>query len=199
VSALLYVLRLLAGRTMPLNSGCLRAVDLVIPPGTLLSPGPGRAVAAGNVETSQRVVDVLLGALGLAAASQGTMNNLTFGDSTFGYYETLAGGAGACAGHAGAQRRAHAHDEHADHRSGAARGALSGAAVALRDCGAARAARARGRAATAWCASSSSCDRWSWRSSRSGACERPSGSRAAPPGRAAETCSTTSPSPDGRP
>ncbi len=100
VSALLYVLRLLAGPGMPLNSGCLRAVDLTLPPG-LLSPGPGAAVAAGNVETSQRVVDVLLGALGLAAASQGTMNNLTFGDASFGYYETLGGGAGACAGHAG--------------------------------------------------------------------------------------------------
>ncbi len=100
VSALLYVLRLLAGRTMPLNSGCLRAVELTVPPG-LLCPGPGAAVAAGNVETSQRVVDVLLGALGLAAASQGTMNNLTFGDPSFGYYETLGGGAGACAGHAG--------------------------------------------------------------------------------------------------
>ena len=100
VSALLYVLRLLAGRTMPLNSGCLRLVDLTLPPG-LLSPGPGAAVAAGNVETAQRVVDVLLGALGLAAASQGTMNNLTFGDATFGYYETLGGGAGACRGHAG--------------------------------------------------------------------------------------------------
>ncbi|MBL9101926.1 MAG: hydantoinase B/oxoprolinase family protein [Myxococcales bacterium] len=101
VSALLYVLRLLAGRSMPLNSGCLRAVELVIPRGTLLSPGPDRAVAAGNVETAQRVVDVLLGALGLAAASQGTMNNLTFGDASFGYYETLGGGAGACFGHAG--------------------------------------------------------------------------------------------------
>ncbi|MBK7825448.1 hydantoinase B/oxoprolinase family protein [Nannocystis sp.] len=100
VSALLYVLRLLAGRAMPLNSGCLRMIDLTLPPG-LLSPGPGAAVAAGNVETAQRVVDVLLGALGLAAASQGTMNNLTFGDAGFGYYETLGGGAGACAGHAG--------------------------------------------------------------------------------------------------
>ncbi len=100
VSALLYVLRLLVGPGMPLNSGCLRAVDLTVPPG-LLSPGPGAAVAAGNVETAQRVVDVLLGALGLAAASQGTMNNLTFGDPSFGYYETLGGGAGACAGHAG--------------------------------------------------------------------------------------------------
>ncbi len=101
VSALLYVLRLLAGRTMPLNSGCLRAVDLEIPAGCLLSPGPGRAVAAGNVETAQRVVDVLLGALGLAAASQGTMNNLTFGDEGVGYYEKLGGGAGASAGRAG--------------------------------------------------------------------------------------------------
>jgi 5-oxoprolinase (ATP-hydrolysing) len=101
VSALLYVLRLLAGRSMPLNSGCLRAVDLVIPAGCLLSPGPGRAVAAGNVETAQRVVDVLLGALGVAAASQGTMNNVTFGDAGFGYYETLGGGEGASAGHAG--------------------------------------------------------------------------------------------------
>ena len=100
VSALLYVLRLLAGRAMPLNSGCLRTIDLHIPPG-LLAPGPERAVAAGNVETAQRVVDVLLGALGLAAASQGTMNNLTFGDAGFGYYETLGGGAGACAGHPG--------------------------------------------------------------------------------------------------
>jgi 5-oxoprolinase (ATP-hydrolysing) len=62
-----------------------------------LDPSPWRAVAGGNVETSQRVVDVLLGAIGKAAASQGTMNNLTFGDTTFGYYETIAGGAGATA------------------------------------------------------------------------------------------------------
>lgn len=102
VSALLYVLRLLAGREIPLNSGCLRAVELVVPERTILSPGPDRAVASGNVETAQRVVDVLLAALGLAAASQGTMNNLTFGDASFGYYETIGGGAGATAGAAGA-------------------------------------------------------------------------------------------------
>jgi 5-oxoprolinase (ATP-hydrolysing) len=102
VSALLYVLRLLAGREIPLNSGCLRAVELRVPVGTILSPGPDRAVASGNVETAQRVVDVLLGALGLAAASQGTMNNLTFGDASFGYYETIGGGAGATAGARGA-------------------------------------------------------------------------------------------------
>ena len=95
VAAVLYVLRCLVGAPIPLNSGCLRPVILRIPPGSLLDPSPGLAVAGGNVETSQRVVDVLLGALGLAAASQGTMNNLTFGDEHSGYYETIAGGAGA--------------------------------------------------------------------------------------------------------
>jgi 5-oxoprolinase (ATP-hydrolysing) len=97
VAAVLYVLRLLAGEAIPLSSGCLAPITLKIPSGSILDPPPDRAVAAGNVETSQRVVDVLLAALGLAAASQGTMNNLTFGDATFGYYETLAGGAGATA------------------------------------------------------------------------------------------------------
>src|SRR5690606_33853060 len=79
----------------PLNEGCLAPVRLIIPEKSLLSPSPDRPVAAGNVETSSRIVDVLLGALGLAAASQGTMNNLSFGNEAFGYYETIAGGAGA--------------------------------------------------------------------------------------------------------
>ena len=95
VAAVLYVLRSLVGRDIPLNSGCLRPVALVIPEGSVLDPPRGHAVAGGNVETSQRIVDVLLGALGIVAASQGTMNNLTFGTSSFGYYETLGGGAGA--------------------------------------------------------------------------------------------------------
>ncbi len=95
VAAVMYVLRCLVGKPIPLNSGCLGPVRLTVPEGSILSPGPGRAVAGGNVETSQRVVDVLLGALGKAAASQGTMNNLTFGNSAFAYYETIAGGAGA--------------------------------------------------------------------------------------------------------
>ncbi len=102
VAAVLYVLRCLVGAPIPLNGGCLRPVTLRVPARSLLDPGPERAVAAGNVETAQRVVDVLLGALGLAAASQGTMNNLTFGDATFGYYETLGGGAGATRTHPGA-------------------------------------------------------------------------------------------------
>ena len=99
-ACVLYVLRCLLGRDLPLNEGCLRAVSIEIPEGSLLDPPPGRAVAGGNVETSQRVVDVLLGGfarLGLPvpAASQGTMNNLTLGHEGFGYYETLGGGAGA--------------------------------------------------------------------------------------------------------
>ncbi|HEX2874227.1 MAG TPA: hydantoinase B/oxoprolinase family protein [Polyangiaceae bacterium] len=102
LACVLYFLRVLVGKPIPLNSGCLRHVELVIPERSLLSPGPHCAVAGGNVETSQRVVDVLFGAAGLLAGSQGTMNNLSFGDGSYGYYETIAGGAGAGSGFAGA-------------------------------------------------------------------------------------------------
>ncbi len=102
IAAVLYVLRALVGEPIPLNAGCMRAIELVIPPGSLLDPPAGAAVAGGNVETSQRIVDVLLAAFGRKAASCGTMNNLTFGDDSFGYYETIAGGEGACDGHIGA-------------------------------------------------------------------------------------------------
>jgi 5-oxoprolinase (ATP-hydrolysing) len=95
LSAVIYVLRCLVADELPLNSGCLRDVEVVVQPGTLLNPGPERAVSSGNVETSQRIVDVLLGALGRAAASQGTMNNLSFGNADFAYYETIGGGSGA--------------------------------------------------------------------------------------------------------
>jgi 5-oxoprolinase (ATP-hydrolysing) len=95
LAAVLYVLRTLVGRAIPLNSGCLRDVTVRLPAHCILNPSAGRAVAGGNVETSQRVVDILLGALGRAAASQGTMNNVSFGRADFGYYETIAGGAGA--------------------------------------------------------------------------------------------------------
>lgn len=94
-AAVLYVLRCVMGRAIPLNEGVLRSVDLRIPKGCVLDPPPGAAVVGGNVETSQRLVDVLLGALGAAAASQGTMNNLCFGTGSSSYYETIAGGAGA--------------------------------------------------------------------------------------------------------
>lgn len=101
VAAVLYVLRCLVGEPIPLNRGCLRPVRLVIPPGSLLDPAPHHAVAGGNVETAQRVVDVLLAAVGVKAASQGTMNNLSFGDESFGYYETIGGGEGAGPAHPG--------------------------------------------------------------------------------------------------
>ncbi|MCP4003319.1 MAG: 5-oxoprolinase [bacterium] len=102
VAAVIYVLRALVGEDIPLNSGCLRPVEIEIPEGSLLSPSAGAAVCGGNVETSQRVVDVLLGALGKLSGSQGTMNNLTFGNERFGYYETIGGGAGAGDGFDGA-------------------------------------------------------------------------------------------------
>ena len=106
-SAVLYVLRLLIAEPLPLNEGILRAVEIRIPPGMLNPPFPADpaeapAVVGGNVETSQRVVDTLLKALGLAACSQGTMNNLLFGSERFGFYETVCGGAGAGPGFHGA-------------------------------------------------------------------------------------------------
>jgi 5-oxoprolinase (ATP-hydrolysing) len=101
-AAVLYVLRSLVADRIPLNGGCLEPVEILIPRGSILDPPPGSAVVGGNVETSQRIVDVLLGALGVAAASQGTMNNVTFGDDHFGYYETIGGGAGAGPDFAGA-------------------------------------------------------------------------------------------------
>jgi 5-oxoprolinase (ATP-hydrolysing) len=102
-SAVLYVLRLLVAEPLPLNEGLLRPIELRVPPGMLDPPfGDGRgdpwespAVVGGNVETSQRLVDTLLKALGLAACSQGTMNNVLFGSERFGFYETVCGGAGA--------------------------------------------------------------------------------------------------------
>jgi len=101
-AAVIYVLRSLVAERIPLNGGCLDPVEIRIPPGSILDPPRGAAVVGGNVETAQRVVDVLLGALGRAAASQGTMNNVTFGDASFGYYETIGGGAGATPRAAGA-------------------------------------------------------------------------------------------------
>ncbi|MDB6106248.1 MAG: 5-oxoprolinase, partial [Gammaproteobacteria bacterium] len=95
LAAVLYVFRTLIERPIPLNEGCLEPLEVIIPPGSMLDPSPPAAVAAGNVETSQCIVDALYGALGILAASQGTMNNLTFGDNRLQYYETIAGGAGA--------------------------------------------------------------------------------------------------------
>ncbi len=94
-AAVLYVFRCLVESDIPMNAGCLKPVDIIVPKGSFLNPRLPGAVAAGNVETSQAVVDVLFGALGVLAASQGTMNNLTFGNDRHQYYETICGGAGA--------------------------------------------------------------------------------------------------------
>ena len=100
-AAVLYVVRTLLGGGLPLNEGCLRPVEVVVPAGSMLAPAPPAAVVAGNVETSQIAVDALFGALGLLAGSQGTMNNLTFGSADYQYYETLCGGTGAGPDHPG--------------------------------------------------------------------------------------------------
>ena len=102
IAAVLYVFRTLIEESIPLNAGCLRPLHIVVPRGSMLDPTWPRAVVAGNVETSQCIVDALYGALGLQAASQGTMNNLTFGNERYQYYETIAGGAGAGPGFDGA-------------------------------------------------------------------------------------------------
>jgi 5-oxoprolinase (ATP-hydrolysing) len=94
-SAVIYSLRSLVSEDIPLNQGCLAPIKFIIPHHCLLNPSADAGVVGGNVLTSQRVVDVVLRAFKACAASQGCMNNLTFGDRQFGYYETIAGGAGA--------------------------------------------------------------------------------------------------------
>jgi 5-oxoprolinase (ATP-hydrolysing) len=94
-AAVLYVFRTLVDDEIPMNAGCLEPLKIIVPPGSMLNPRHPAAVVAGNVETSQVVTDCLYGALGVLAASQGTMNNFTFGDGEHQYYETIAGGSGA--------------------------------------------------------------------------------------------------------
>ncbi|MGK7935412.1 MAG: hydantoinase B/oxoprolinase family protein, partial [Xenococcaceae cyanobacterium] len=94
-AAVLYVFRTLVKDSIPLNAGCLKPIDIIIPEGCMLNPTYPAAVVAGNVETSQTIVDALYGALGVMAASQGTMNNFTFGNNQYQYYETICGGSGA--------------------------------------------------------------------------------------------------------
>jgi 5-oxoprolinase (ATP-hydrolysing) len=94
-AAVLYVFRTLVDDEIPMNAGCLKPLDIVIPPGCMLNPAYPAAVVAGNVETSQVVTDALYGALGVMAGAQGTMNNFTFGNDRHQYYETICGGSGA--------------------------------------------------------------------------------------------------------
>jgi 5-oxoprolinase (ATP-hydrolysing) len=95
MAAVLYVFRTLVNDDIPLNAGCLKPLEIIIPSGCMLNPHYPAAVVAGNVETSQAITDALYGALGVMAAAQGTMNNFTFGNGQYQYYETICGGSGA--------------------------------------------------------------------------------------------------------
>ena len=95
MAAVLYVFRTLVDDDIPLNGGCLKPINVIIPEGSMLKPRYPAAVVAGNVETSQCITDALYGALGAMGASQGTMNNFTFGNAMYQYYETICGGSGA--------------------------------------------------------------------------------------------------------
>jgi len=95
MAAVLYVFRTLVDDDIPLNAGCLKPLEVIIPEGSMLRPRYPAAVVAGNVETSQCITDTLYGALGVMGASQGTMNNFTFGNAKYQYYETVSGGSGA--------------------------------------------------------------------------------------------------------
>jgi 5-oxoprolinase (ATP-hydrolysing) len=101
MAAVLYVFRTLVDDDIPLNAGCLRPLEIIVPEGSMLNPRYPAAVVAGNVETSQAVTNALYGALGVMAAAQGTMNNFTFGNDKYQYYETICGGSGAGKGFAG--------------------------------------------------------------------------------------------------
>ena len=139
LSATFYVMKCLAAEAVPANEGLMRPIKLVAPPGSIVNALAPAAVAGGNVETSQRIVDVLFRALAKAApdripaASSGSMSNLTVGgfdrfrDRHFSYYETIAGGAGAAQGSARRVRHPHSHDQHPQHADRSARGLLSDA------------------------------------------------------------------------
>ncbi|MET9087308.1 hydantoinase B/oxoprolinase family protein [Streptomyces sp. NPDC004237] len=101
-AAVLYVFRTLVADDIPLNDGCLRPLDIVVPAGSMLAPEPPAAVVAGNVETSQAITGALYAALGVQAEGSGTMNNVTFGNERHQYYETVASGSGAGDGFHGA-------------------------------------------------------------------------------------------------
>ena len=98
MAAVLYAFRTLVDDDIPLNAGCLKPLQVIIPPGSMLNPNPPASVVAGNVETSSCITNALFGALGVMAASQCTMNNFTFGNARHQYYETISGGSGAGAG-----------------------------------------------------------------------------------------------------
>ncbi len=186
-AAVLYVFRVMVDDDIPMNAGCLRPINIVIPKGSMLTPEYPAAVVAGNVEISQAVTNCLFGALGALAAAQGTMNNLNFGNETLSVLrDDLLGLAGRSRlpRH---RRRAHAHDQLAPHRSGNSRIPLSGRCWRISTSAKARAARASGTRATASAAPSASSRRWNARCSPAIASCRRSALRAAKTVRSART------------
>ena len=130
-AATLYVFRVMVNEPIPMNAGCLKPIDIVIPERSMLKPAYPAAVVAGNVETSQIVTNCLFAALKAMGPSQGTMNNLTFGNAKYQYYETICSGSPAGPGFRRHRWRPRAHDQHAPHRPGNPGTALSGAAGAF--------------------------------------------------------------------
>ncbi len=114
-AATLYVFRVMVEEPIPMNAGCLKPIRLIIPERSMLSPQYPAAVVAGNVETSQIVTNCLFAAMGAMGPSQGTMNNLTFGNAKYQYYETICSGSPAGPGFDGDIGRARAYDQHAPH------------------------------------------------------------------------------------
>ena len=155
-AVVLYVFRCLVGTDIPLNDGCLKPLNIVIPPGTFLSPAPGAAVVAGNTEVSQNVCNALFGALGAVASSQATMNNFLFGDAKFQYYETICGGTGAGPGLRWMFRHPDPHDQHAYDRPGGVGTSATRFAWSISASGTAPAAPGSGMVATAPSAASAS-------------------------------------------
>ena len=143
MAAVLYVFRTLVDDDIPMNAGCLKPIEVIVPDGSMLNPRYPAAVVAGNVETSQCITNCLYGALGVMASGPPTMSNFTFGNARYQYYETVSGGSGAggvfdAAGQAGRRVRRHGagadpHDQLAAHRSGDPRVALPGTARQLPD------------------------------------------------------------------
>ena len=188
-SAVLYVFRTLVDDNIPLNEGCLKPIDIVIPKGSMLAPEYPAAVVAGNTETSQAVTDALFGALGVLAASQGTMNNVIFGNDTHQYYETVCGGSGAGPGFDGTS----AVHTHMTNTRLTDPEVLEWRYPVMLDSFSVRrapAARAPSSAAQAASGASASWRRWSWSSSPTTASCRPTAWPAASPASAAATGSS---------
>ena len=181
LSACYFALRVLTDPDVPPCAGAYRPVTVSAPEGSLLNARSPAAVAAGNVETSSRVADLVLGAFG-RALGQGTMNNLTLGNDDFTYYETIGGGQGACDGRRRPERGARGDVEHAQHAGRGAGARVPAAGGRVLAAPRLRRRRARSAAATAWCASWRRWTTCATRSSPSAAATRRPGADGGEPG-----------------